>query len=358
MKAYFSVLILALGILFFSACNSDFVDQLAPTPVAYGQINELVLVADKNLWEGPVGDTLRYYLSSAYIILPQPEPILDIRFYEPKDMEAVPGRKNFRSYLFVGDLSDEDSPTTQKIKRDIGSESIYRANQDPSFNLSIGTNKWAKDQMLLYQFAKDRNTLVENIKKNAPVILRRVKKHDLEIVDANVYQGGVNADLVSLVQAKMGVNFKVPYDYFLAMNDSTSNTIWMRKENDYLSSNIFLHKFSYDRKEQLSKEGIKTKLNRLGQFVSTEIEGTYKKINDIDLPMYITNRQLDGKYLVEARGIWEIENDFMGGPFISYSILNQATNEIFLLEGFIHAPGKTKREYMQQIEHIFGTLKF
>lgn len=358
MKGYFSVLLLALGVFLYTSCSSDFTDKLAPTPVAYGQINELVLVADKNIWEGPVGDTLRYYLSSAYIILPQPEPILDIRFYEPKDMDAVPGRKNFRSYLFIGDLSDDTSPTTQRIKADIGSESVYRANEDPSFNLSIGNNKWAKDQMLLYQFAHDRNTLVENIKKNAPVILRRVNRHDSELVDANIYQGGVNADLVSLMNAKMGVDLKVPYDYFLAMNDSTTNTIWIRKENDNLSSNIFLYKFPYEDQKQLTKEGIKGRLNQLGRYVSTEIEGTYKRINDQDLPMYSTNRQLDGKYVVETRGIWEIENDFMGGPFISYAILNQESNEILLLEGFIHAPGKTKREYMQQLEHIFGTLRF
>jgi len=94
MKDHFSKIFLFLGLILLAGCNSDFTDKLTPTPVAYGKVNELVLVADKNIWEGPIGDTIRYYLSSAYIILPQPEPILDIRFYEPKDMAAVPGRKN------------------------------------------------------------------------------------------------------------------------------------------------------------------------------------------------------------------------------------------------------------------------
>lgn len=358
MKGYFSMILLGLGLMMFTACSNDFTEKLAPTPVAYGKINELVLVADKNIWEGPIGDTIRYYLASAYIILPQPEPILDIRYYEPKDMAAVSGRKNFRSYLFIGDLQDDTSPTTQMIKKDIGSEGVYRANEDPSFNLSVGTNKWAKDQILIYQFAKDRTTLIDNVKKNAATILKRVRRHDKEIVDANIYQGGVSAELVSLINAKMGVDMKIPFDYFLAMNDSTSNTLWLRKETDYLSSNIFLHKYPYSDKEQLTKQGIKKSLNKLGLYVSTEADGTFKQINDKDLPMYSSNRQLDGKYVVETRGIWEIENDFMGGPYLSYSILNQETNEIILLEGFIHAPGKEKRNYMQQLEHIFGSLKF
>lgn len=361
MKDYFkktSRLCCFLGLLLFLGCSSDFTDKLTPTPLAYGKVNELVLIADKDIWESPVGDTIRYYLSSAYIILPQPEPLLDIRFYEPADLLAVPGRKNFRSYLFVGNLSDDTSPTTKMIKEDIGSESVYRANEDPSFNVSVGNNKWAIDQVLIYQFAKNRNTLIDHIKKNAATILKRVNRHDKEIVDANIYQGGVNAELAETVKGKMGVDLKVPYDYFLAMNDSIDNVLWLRKENDYLSSNIFLHKYDYKDRDQLSKAGIKEQLNQLGRYVSTEQEGSYKHINDIDLPMYTANVQFNGKFTVEARGIWEIVNGYMGGPYISYSILNPETNEILMVEGFVHAPSKKKRDYMQQLEHIFSSINF
>jgi len=358
MKGYFKNIFLFLGLFLFVGCASDFTEKLTPTPVAYGKINELVLVGDKSIWEGPVGDTIRYYLSSAYIILPQPEPILDIRFYEPKDLTEVAGRKKFRSYLFVGDFSDETSPTTSMMKKDIGSEAVYRADSDPTFNVSVGSNKWAKDQLLIYQFAKNQNELIDNIRKNAATILKRVNAHDDEIVEANIYQGGVNGELVSLVQAKMGVTLKVPYDYFLAMEDSTSNVIWLRKETDFLTSGIFIKKFPYESQEQLTKAGIKGQLNKLGLYVSTEVEGTYKHINDVDLPMYATNMQLDGKFVVETRGIWEMVDDYMGGPFMSFSILNPEKNEILLVEGFVHAPGKEKRDYMQQLKHIFGTLKF
>lgn len=358
MKGYFNKILLFLGLTLVVGCSNDFTDQLTPTPVAYGKVNELVVVADKNMWEGPVGDTIRYYLAAAYIILPQPEPLLDIRFYEPADMREVPGRKKFRSYLFVGNMSDTDSPTTKMIKNDIGSEGTLRASEDPSFNISLGSNKWAKDQILIYQFGKDQNTLIDNLRKNAATILKRVKRHDDEIVEANIYQGGVNAEMVSLIKAKTGADLKVPYDYFLAMNDSVSNTLWLRKETDYLSSNIFLHKYSYKDQKQLSKEGIKDQLNELGRYVSTMKDGTYKHINDIDLPMYTTNMQLNGNYVVETRGIWEVVDDFMGGPYLSYSILNRETNEILLVEGFVHAPSKTKRNFMEELEHIFGTLKF
>ena len=67
--------------------------------------------------------------------------------------------------------------------------------------------------------------------------------------------------------------------------------------------------------------------------------------------------QIDNQYAVEARGIWEIANDYMGGPFISYTIHNPQTNELLYLDGFVHAPGKEKRNFMQQLEKIFTTAK-
>ena len=57
---------------------------------------------------------------------------------------------------------------------------------------------------------------------------------------------------------------KVPYDYFLAMGDTTEHTIWLRKETDYLSSNIMIHKYDYNDQKLLTKNGVKSKLNRLG----------------------------------------------------------------------------------------------
>ena len=37
--------------------------------------------------------------------------------------------------------------------------------------------------------------------------------------------------------------------------------------------------------------------------------------------------------------------------------LDPKTNEIILIEGFVHAPSKKKRDYMQQLEYIFRSLK-
>jgi hypothetical protein len=80
------------------------------------------------------------------------------------------------------------------------------------------------------------------------------------------------------------------------------------------------------------------------------------RTNATDLPVYLYNTSLAGRYTVEARGIWELTDDFLGGPFVSYAVVD--SNEILMIDAFVHAPGKTKRDFIQRLEHIVSSLVF
>jgi len=66
--------------------------------------------------------------------------------------------------------------------------------------------------------------------------------------------------------------------------------------------------------------------------------------------------EVHGSYAVEVRGVWDLVNDFMGGPFIGYLIHDKSTNQLLYVEGFVHAPSTTKRKFMERIEHILRNL--
>ena len=57
------------------------------------------------------------------------------------------------------------------------------------------------------------------------------------------------------------------------------------------------------------------------------------------------------------RGLWEMENDMMGGPFVSYSQVDTAKNIVVVTEGFIYAPEKRKRDYIREMEAALQTLE-
>lgn len=353
--AKFSFYFIALLIML-SGCSEDMQRNLKPVPNAFGSLNQLVIIADKDLWESEVGDTFRFYYSAAYPILPQPEPLFDLKHFTPGDLVNNPMRKELRSYLFLANVGDSNSPTTRLLINDLGEEKIRRAREEAKYNTSVGKDKWAKGQLLIYQFGFSQEELTNNVKKNFPAIAKRIQESERRKIDATVYLDGENLLLREKVKGALGVELKIPKDYYIASDDQ--EMVWMRKETRELSSNIILSKLKYTSQEQLSKEGIKEIRNEIGKKITSEIPDTYMRINDIDLPMFTNVTTMNNYYAVEARGIWEIVNDYMGGSFISYLIHNPDSNELLFVDGFVHAPGKEKRDFMQQLEHIISTVHF
>lgn len=351
------IVFILIAIFTLNACSEETQKTmgLKAIPNAFGDINEVVIVADKDLWEGAIGDTIRYYYSSAYPILPQPEPILDLRYFSPQELNGARDRKELRNYLIIANLGDKLSETTQLITSDIGQEKVRQANESPDFNTMVGRDKWAKGQLIIYQFGTSNGNLVDNIKKNFPAILKRINKADREKIDATVFFKGESYKLMQEIRNTMGFNMRIPEDYFLAMNEE--GVLWMRKETEKVSSNIMITKRPYKDGEQLSKSYIKSLRDSLGRYVKTDIRNTFMKINDKDLPMLSKPVKMSNQYTIEARGIWEIENDFMGGAFVSYLIHNPNKNELVFVDGFVHAPGEDKRNHIQFLEHIISTIR-
>lgn len=339
-----------------SNCTGEMGENLRAVPNAFGNINNLVVVADREIWESPIGDTLLYYYSGPYPILPQPEPILEIKYFSPEDLEEDQLRKQMRTYLFACDLSNENSPTTRMMRYLAGEQNMAQININPKNNIVVGKDKWAKGQVLIFQFARNRQELLENLKDNFPAILKKVRENDYKQIDATVFFEGRNEKIEQAVRDNMGIGMRVPKDYFQALNNK--DIIWLRRETDETSSNLIFKKIPYRDKGQLSREGIKAIQDEIGkQYVSTQLENTYMKINDTDLPMYVNAIQFKNLYALEARGIWEIVNDYMGGAFVSYLVLNPKTNELVFMLGFLHAPGEDKRNFLQHIDHVIQTVR-
>lgn len=58
------------------------------------------------------------------------------------------------------------------------------------------------------------------------------------------------------------------------------------------------------------------------------------------------------------RGFWDVEGDFMGGPFVSYTTVDTATDRVFTLDCYVYSPKLPKRNYMREVEHLLHLVKF
>ena len=60
---------------------------------------------------------------------------------------------------------------------------------------------------------------------------------------------------------------------------------------------------------------------------------------------------------LEVRGLWEVKKQFMGGPFINFSVEDSINNRILFFDGFVYSPGTEKASYIFEIEAIIKSLK-
>ena len=358
MKILQNIVIYLLPLLLLASCTEGQLKSLEPKANAYGNINNIVVVADETMMNSAPGDSLLYYLQSAYPILPSPEPLFDVKVYSPAQVLQSKQRRELRTYVVLADMSDKDSPATQMVLRDLGEENVRGVLELKGFGTKVVKDRWAQGQLLLYVFAKDKATLTDNVTRSFPGIVQRVNEFDSKQVMTTAFFKGDNRALEQEILDSLGLKIRLPQDYKKAVYDQERNTYWVRFDEKEYTYNILLHKEDYRDKNQLTRENFIAVRDTIGQLVATNEPDSRMVINDEDLPLYVKGTTVNGNFALKANGIWEIENDFMGGPFVSYLIHNPNTDEIVLADGFLFAPGKTKREALQVLENILQTIKF
>ena len=351
-------LLLALGLAAgtFTSCGSDMSSSLSPTPASFGKINSLYVLADSTLWLDGAQDSVAYFFESPYLILPQPEPIFDVRHLEPRNLAEQPTFQQLRNYVVLADLSDGDSPTTRMVVDDLSDAKIQQVKEE-GFGTAVARNKWATGQQLVYLMGKNRAELLAGMSTAYPAVVKRIAERENERIKVTTYFQGINRTLADRIADRTGARIDVPGGYDLVPVEA-ENFAWLRKKIKKGSLNIMATRIPYEDQSQLTKQGLKEIRDRVGrEYFATTLDSTYMRVNDADLPLFVEPYELNGTYALEGRGIWEMENDFLGGPFVSYLINDEADRQLVLVDGFVLAPGAKKRELMEELVQVLRTTQ-
>ena len=342
-----------------SACTADKKERPLKTggieTYAFGRVNQILVVSDSALWNGPVGDTFYYYFAGPYILTPQPEAIFDITHFTPQAFVKRGSRKEFRMILLVADMNDPDEATARMIRNDLGDRKLEQIKRDKGCSVVVGRDKWARNQTIFYVVGYGEEKLAECIASHFPVVAKRINDEDKEIIEATVYQADQNYKLNADIRGQFGLEIRIPGDFKKAKNNTNLDAIWLRRDVRDAHIGLIIHKRPYTSKKQLTKEGMKTIINELGTLISSWIVDSKMQVDDVNLPLLLETTTFDNKYTVVGRGIWEMDNDFKGGPFVCYEVLDEKNGQLYVLYGYVFAPGKDKRNYLQEVEHIIKT---
>jgi len=354
-------LAIMLSVLVYSSCNSS---TFSPTPQSFGGINKIIVVADQDLWDGPTGDTLRFYLGAAYPVLPQPEPIFDLQHFTAEEISEDSDRLRFRTMLYIADMSDANSYAANTVRQIVGDENIQKMKEsEDKADVKISEGRWAVNQTVLFFYSDGEEATINNIKAKSSSIAELVRKQDDDMIKNRLYASGRNKSMTDKIEADFGITMPIPGDYIAALEEKENNFLWLRKleKNSHVHTNILIYKLPYKDTEQLKPQGIKTLRDSLGKkyIASGQVDDSYMRVNDINLPLYHENVLLDNKFAVKLKGIWEMSGaaDMMGGAFVSYMVHDEANSQVVFLDAFAYAPGKKKRDIMQRLEQILSDTK-
>lgn len=320
-KALFFVLNISV---LFCSCNKK---QDQDAHKTSGKINVISVIIEEQLWNGEVGDSLRNKFASPVIGLPQEEPLFTINQYPSKFLEG---------YV-----------TT--------SRNILIINRGKQSDFKIEKSATEFTQNKFYISGKSTNAIVEEIEEHTSEIIEKIRlteiKENQRLIDTALI------DSKKIVQKfKIGVHIPKGYNYVL----ERQKFLWLKKEIPSGNNSILIYEVPYNclKKAPSVIHNIIKMRDSIGKLY---IHGTVprtKMVTEDSYAPYLFNTKIDGLETFETKGTWQLQNDYMSGPFINYSILDKKNNRILVLEGFCYAPSKEKRDLMFELEAIIKSVKF
>ena len=287
-------------------------------PASSGNINNISVITNDELWEGAVGEVIRENFSRPIYGLPQIEPIFSLSHIPSKVFSGFATKS--RTILKV-DITENEGV----------------------FNFK---NTYASPQRIIQITANSPDKIIEIINENLNSIYSTMYFNEIQEKQRRISK---NLNKTQAIKKNTGVSLKFPSAYRVAKADT--NFVWIRRDIETGSVNLFIH-----RQRNQTEQSIIEKRDSISKiYISGPVENTHMSTDLI----YTPNTQqinVGGKQVFETRGLWEIEGQFMAGPFLNFQI-KLGDDDFIMLDGFVYSPGSTKREYIFELEAIMRSLK-
>ena len=157
-----------------------------------------------------------------------------------------------------------------------------------------------------------------------------------------------------LAWLKFGCHINAPDE--LKSYKEGDNFFWTSNNTASGLENICMYSYEYEGPETFNKEYLLHKRDSIMEKnLPGEKEGMYMQTDTLCTlikPIVVHNA-----YAMEIRGLWYMKNDCMGGPFVSHSRVDAESNRVIVVEAFVYAPEKKKRDLIRRLEASLYTLQ-
>ena len=320
--AFYSSLISVIFV--FASCHKE--GKSIGTPVSSGRPYEVLVVADDQCWNSP-DSALFHVLDTDVPGLPQPERSFRISRVRPESFNR--STRLFRN-IIIADIQDIYTQTKFKYTRDA----------------------YASPQMIMTIQSPSQEEFAEYVSRHGQVIIDFFTRAEMNR-EVKLLKKKHNEVLSAKVQSLFDCDIWMPVE--LASYKVGQQFLWASSNLNDL--NFVIYTYPYTSKETFTKAYFIEKRDSVMKAnLPGAKEGMYMVTAD---SMFVDARNIavQGDYAYEVRGLWEMENDAMGGPFVSHARVDRTNGRIVVVEGFVYNPGKLKRDQIRKLNAALYTLK-
>ena len=284
---------------------------------------ELLVVANKEWLQTTAGKSLMDIVESEVVGLPQYEPSFRCTKINPAAFDGT-----FKMYgsVVVADIGNKYPQAELRVSKDVYCHPqliiFLTAPNDKAFT-ELATNR--KEQILdmlnEHEFARGRQALA---KRHSTIVDKQAQK-----------QFGVSIHVPDDIdEIKVGQNF---FWASAGQQDFKLNVCMYTLPLTDLTLNGFIQ----------ARDSV-MKINIPGGH-----EGQWMETDSRTVSCTVQTQNI-----LIIRGLWDIRNDAMGGPFVSYVQKDEAHQRLLITEGFVFAPQTKKRALIRELEAALQTLTF
>ena len=298
-------------------------------PNASGLPYEMLVVMDDAQWDRPLGRAVFNVLDSDVPGLPQSERSFRISRVEPS---------GFNSNMF-------------KIMRNVIKVDIQNIYTQPKFKFA--RNVYSYPQMIMTLQAPNEESLTDYINNNQQSIIDFFTKAEMNREIENLREKH-NPEVSRLAKEILGVDIWVPWE--INKFKKGKDFLWASTNVGKKDMNLVLYSYPYTDRNTFTLDYF---LQKRDSVMKANIpggpEGSYMTTNHNYV--YVEDGTVRGKYAQIARGLWRIQGDRMGGPFVSHSRVDEVNGRVIVAEAFIYAPESLKRDLLRRMEAALHTLQ-
>ncbi|MCB2198518.1 DUF4837 family protein [bacterium] len=249
----------------------------------------------------------------------------------------------WQNVLLIGAL-DSDDQISQRIQRMLDGE-VLEGVRSGKYAVFRQKDVWARGQAVVVVVGATRASMMSWLQANGDELYNLFKEARDERMAKKLYSVYEQEELADSLRKANGWTLRIPHDFGVVSSGTNPGFVRLRR-------------FYPDRFLTVSwREGTADDVNDSTLLAwKDSLAAGFADPQQIN-PAFVDSREMmiGGLRAIEVHGLWETKGAIGGGPYVSYLLHDEGT--LYLLDGQVFAPDRSKELYIRQLEVVLNSFQ-